>query len=657
MFENKLVVRIKRIVLLLILLFICAPGTGRAAEDQSQTASEVLYSELEANPLKLPETISPRATLESFLQHMNQSHQLLMEAHRENNQTPGLQITDRVRKKEQKAEELFLRGVYCLDLSAVPTAFRKSRGYEGALKLKEILDRIDLPPMAEIPNYEATTAEYEKNVFDDDYRWRIPDSDIIIDRIDEGPRQGQFLFSAQTVARLTEFYEKVKFLPYKTDAETSPHFYKFYISTPGDLLPPKWSQWLPDWSRRALYGQNLWQWAALILTFALSTFIIVLLHRWLKPRSENLTPVKSLRRKILIQTVTILLSVALFRIIDHSINLTGQPLFAIRIILATIWWLTGATIAFTIAKFIAEEIIESPRINPNGIKASYFRAIFSLTGFAIGSTILIYGLSSVGVALTPLLAGVGIGGLAIAMAARPTLENIIGSFTIFADKPYRVGQRITAQGHDGFVESIGLRSTRIRLLTGHLTTIPNEKMMSSDIENIGERPYIRRKLDLALKLGTSPEKMNQAVALVRNILAVPEGPDAEIHPNRAINDPDFPPRVFFSDIKRDAMNILVLYWYSPPNFWEYLEHANWVNIQILEQFNAAGIQLALPAQSLAVTNEEAFQSLEELPLTSASDAVRPNPTSARDIHEQRAGAEQEGQGIDAPIGDSEAHNK
>ncbi len=136
---------------MLLLVFSYQHNTVCAAEDLSLSSSEVLYSELEANPLKPPETISPRKTLESFLQYMNQAHRLLMEAHQENIQTPGLQVTDSVRKKEEKAEELFLRGVYCLDLSSVPTAFRKSSGYEGALKLKEILDRVELPPLEEIP--------------------------------------------------------------------------------------------------------------------------------------------------------------------------------------------------------------------------------------------------------------------------------------------------------------------------------------------------------------------------------------------------------------------------------------------------------------------------------------------------------------------------
>ena len=78
----------------------------------------------------------------------------------------------------------------------------------------------------------------------------------------------------------------------------------------------------------------------------------------------------------------------------------------------------------------------------------------------------------------------GIGGIAIALAARSTIENIISSFTIFVDKPYRVGDRVKVLGYDGTIEDIGIRSTKIRTSKGSLTSIPNEKIASTEIENI-----------------------------------------------------------------------------------------------------------------------------------------------------------------------------
>jgi len=218
-----------------------------------------------------------------------------------------------------------------------------------------------------------------------------------------------------------------------------------------------------------------------------------------------------------------------------------------------------------------------------------------------------------------LITGAGVFGLAIALAAQDSLRNFLGSVMIFVDRPYSVGQRVNVMGHNGTVESIGLRSTKIRLLSGHLTSIPNEKMAATDIENIGRRPYIRRVLNVTITYDTPPEKIKRAQDILRDILAVPESPDTESlgsphdpidtsvtgneiknlpHPNEAINQPEFPPRVYFNDLNADSLNIVVYYWYHPPEYWDYLEHATWVNGQIIERFNAEGIDFAFPSQTL-----------------------------------------------------------
>ena len=75
------------------------------------------------------------------------------------------------------------------------------------------------------------------------------------------------------------------------------------------------------------------------------------------------------------------------------------------------------------------------------------------------------------------------------------------------------------------------------------------------------------------------------------------------HPNEAINKPDFPPRIFFSDFNADSLNIYVSYWYHPPEWWEYNEHAHWINIQIKERFNAEGIEFAFPTQTIHLADE------------------------------------------------------
>lgn len=630
---TEIIQLISSILFFLIFLFIAAPsGTGERGR---------LTNEFLPNPLEPPDTSSPRATLSEFMRYMNESYKLIMQANEENAQSSGLRTPEETLIYARKAEEIFNKGVSCLDLSNIPTAIRKGQGYESALKLKEIFDRVGLPPLADIPDSVAVEEQHAQSIFKESYRWRIPQTDIVIERIEEGPQQGQFLFASSSVSRLPEFYLKVKDNAYSDSENVTPNYYEFYIATPGDLLPPKWGNWLPVWSRKLIVNQTVWQWLALFLCIAWSFLILRNLRRSMDPLQAGISRLSKYRRLMINRGALIIVTLTLNRIVGEHINLTGWPLYVIGSFLTLINWFAAATMAMIVGKYIAENIIKSPQIDPNGIQASYFRAVFSLGGILAGAAILVYGLSSVGVALAPLLAGVGIGGLAIALAARPSLENIIGSFTIFADHPYRVGQRIVTMGQDGHVESIGLRSTRIRLLTGHLTTIPNEKVINSEIENIGERPYIRRKFDISLKLGTSPEKLNRAVQIVRDILSVPELAEDETHPNLAINSPNFPPRVFFNDIRRDAMNILVLYWYSPPNRWEYLEHAHWINIQIVEQFNAEGIHLALPAQSLSMEGGTDFDILDPADEveTAASDDVRPDVESARPLSDGQSDAE------------------
>ncbi|MBW1944670.1 MAG: mechanosensitive ion channel, partial [Deltaproteobacteria bacterium] len=100
--------------------------------------------------------------------------------------------------------------------------------------------------------------------------------------------------------------------------------------------------------------------------------------------------------------------------------------------------------------------------------------------------------------ITSIIAGLGIGGLAFALAAQDSIKNIFGSIVLFVDKPFEVGDRIVVDGHDGPVEEVGLRSTRIRTLDGHLITVPNGQLANKTIQNIGKRPFIKRTANITI---------------------------------------------------------------------------------------------------------------------------------------------------------------
>jgi MscS family membrane protein len=147
---------------------------------------------------------------------------------------------------------------------------------------------------------------------------------------------------------------------------------------------------------------------------------------------------------------------------------------------------------------VAEKAIASPTIPSQSMDAHLMRLVARLVGITLAVLIVFHGANQVGLPLLGLLAGVGVGGLAIALAAQDTLKNLLGSLMIYMDKPYQVGQRVVVKGHDGIVEEMGLRSTKIRLLDGTVTSIPNEKMASEDIANISRRPFIRRAFNIKI---------------------------------------------------------------------------------------------------------------------------------------------------------------
>lgn len=196
-------------------------------------------------------------------------------------------------------------------------------------------------------------------------------------------------------------------------------------------------------------------------------------------------------------------------------------------------------------------------------------------------------LDNAGVHIGTVLTGLGVGGIAFALAAQDTLKNLIGGVIIFLDKPFSVGQRILVNGHDGEVEEIGVRSTKMRLLNGHQVIVPNGEMARLDIENIDRRPHIRRRENIGLPYDTPVAKVTRAVDIIRAILADHDGMAK-----------DKPAQVYFDNFKSDCLNIVFYYWYHPADYWNYLAFAQRVNEQIMTQFAAAGISFALPSQRL-----------------------------------------------------------
>jgi len=198
-----------------------------------------------------------------------------------------------------------------------------------------------------------------------------------------------------------------------------------------------------------------------------------------------------------------------------------------------------------------------------------------------------------------LLLGAGVGGIAVALAAKDSIANFFGSITIFADRPFQIDEMVKIGDHVGPIEEVGFRSTRLRTLQGHLVTIPNNTIANSTIENIGRRPFIRRTANITITYSSGSTKTSKAVEIVKEVLAnVPQ----------ITSDPARPPRVYFSDFNDWSLNIYMAYWVKPADYWVFQEVNERVNFEIMKKFEAEKIEFAFPTQTVYVKKDGSEQS-------------------------------------------------
>jgi MscS family membrane protein len=187
------------------------------------------------------------------------------------------------------------------------------------------------------------------------------------------------------------------------------------------------------------------------------------------------------------------------------------------------------------------------------------------------------------------LAGLGIAGIAVSLAAQDSLKNLFGSITIILDRPFKIGDRIICTGYEGVIEDIGFRSTKVRTNAGYLVSIPNANVVNSPIENISRRPGIRRSFAVRLPPDTPAEKVKRAATIVRDLLEDDEFREPT-HPR--INGESSTPQVAWGDIVNNGLTLTIAYWYAPAKSADFAQHCEKLTLRILEAFEKAEIPLA-----------------------------------------------------------------
>ncbi|MBN2642137.1 MAG: mechanosensitive ion channel family protein [Victivallales bacterium] len=269
----------------------------------------------------------------------------------------------------------------------------------------------------------------------------------------------------------------------------------------------------------------------------------------------------------------------------HVFDWAGR--ITLALIAASLVWGVYRMLEILIAKMISHVHKTDTKVDDLILillRKSLRLALVIVSALLIGENIL-------GMNITALLAGAGIFGLAIAFAAQDTIANFFGSIMIIFDKPFSVGERIKVGDISGVVENVGFRSTKLATLDGHYITLPNKKITESAIENIARRPYIKFVMNLTLVYETTPEKMQQAMDILREIL----------HQHEGMKE-DMEPKIFFSGFNDWSLNLMCIVWYHPGDWAAANTWYSRVNLEILRRFNAAEIGFAFPSNTTYLVN-------------------------------------------------------
>ena len=189
--------------------------------------------------------------------------------------------------------------------------------------------------------------------------------------------------------------------------------------------------------------------------------------------------------------------------------------------------------------------------------------------------------------IAALVTGLGIGGVAFALASKESLENLLGSFTIFFDKPFTVGDIVTLGGVTGVVEKVGFRSTRIRTFDKSIVTVPNKNIISSELDNLGARPVRRVKFNIGLTYDSSVNNIKAIVNDIQDLI--------DKHP-----DTNNDGKVRFLNFGPSSLDIMVLYYVNSPDWEVLINTQEKINYSIIDIVSKHKCDFAFPSTSVYI---------------------------------------------------------
>jgi MscS family membrane protein len=508
-----------------------------------------------------PDLSSPRATFITFLESMREA---------------------------QKGDRTALdAAVEALDLSKVPSIVRAEAGPMAANDLKNYLDRLELVQIDRIP------------IEVDGDRWvyrKGPMGEVSLVRQEDGRWQ----FSPKTIDSLPDLLDSVRGRAF-VEGTRDPG------GAPGSL-----ADWIrgnvPETLQGRVFLMEYWQWVALLIlifTGVVADYVVrLVLGIWLRrllSRSEKLRGGDV--DAGFLRPIGLVAMAVTWRLLLPLLDLPIQALTALKfaaqfVVAAGSVWAAYKLVDLVAAHLIARAGRTDTKVDD--ILIPMGRRALKILVIAFGVLFIAQNLD---IDVTSLLAGLGLGGLAFALAAKDTVENLFGSVTVLIDRPFQIGDWVVIGDLEGTVEQIGFRSTRVRTFYNSLITIPNSNLVNSAVDNLGVRKYRRVKCMIGVQYDTPPEKIEAFCEGIRELIRK--------HP---YTRKDYY-MVYFNQFADSSLNILLYVFHETPDWATELRERHRLFVDIVRLAKQLGVEFAFPTRTLHVASVPAGLSTQPEPVS------------------------------------------
>ncbi len=369
------------------------------------------------------------------------------------------------------------------------------------------------------------------------------------------------------------------------------------------------------WLRTEMMGNPLWQYLASLLYIVLAFyasklldyFVQVQLRRW---AARTRTRLDDLMVELLHGPVKIICFVILLHV---GLRVFAWPAWGAKFISGGLIILVAATLTYVAIKFVDlamglwQRRVEATQ--EGMLDMHLFPVIRKSLKIFVAVVAILVTAQNLEMNVTGLLASLSIGGLAVGLAAQDTLSNLFGAVAIFADKPFRVGDRIQLDAIDGTVEVIGLRSTRVRHVDGYLVSIPNKNMANANIINISKRPNIKTVMNIGVTYDTTSRQIERAMRIIDEVYRP--------HPKTA----DL--LVTFNKFESSSLNILVVHWWNSTDLKDYWMGFQKLNLELKRRFDEENISFAFPSQTVYLRQDSQWRMADSAAESAGTPTARP----------------------------------